>query len=306
MTAPAIARTSGGTWDPDSPNLVFLAGTLDNIARASNPYSLVAVNEINNQRDRDTVYRLAETSRVLLDSGVFSLAMEHAKRHGVNHDVALNTPPEEIDGFDRLWDNYCTLATSLADRLWGIIELDLGGREHKPRTRARIIAETGLQPIPVYHPYGDGWDYYDEIAASHDRICYANLVKAAPPARLRLMWTAAERARQYPHLWTHLLGVTPSGTYLSMPMRGSCDSSAWLHALRWSAASWKSWAMLNRGVRDLHYLEGLRYLYGVEPDHPASHWAEVDLLCAQAYMQQATVDAVQHDTHPRRSRPEDS
>lgn len=294
-----VVRTSGATWDPGSPNLVFLAGTLDNIVQARNPYSLIAVNEVETPGDREKVMRVADSgSRILLDSGVFSLAMAHARRHRVSHDAALNMPPEEVDGFDRLWDRYLELATTLAEHLWGVIELDLGGREHKPRTRARIVAESGLQPIPVYHPFGDGWDYYDQIAAGHDRICFANLVKAPPPTRLRLMWTASERARQYPHLWTHLLGVTPSATYLGMPLRGSCDSSSWLVALRWATASWKAWACLHR-LNAASYLEGLRYLYGVDVGHPAGHWREVDLLCAQARFQQLTVDALHDDTHTR-------
>ena len=36
----------------------------------------------------------------------------------------------------------------------------------------------GLAPMPVYHPLNDGWDYYDELAGSHDRVCIGNLVQA--------------------------------------------------------------------------------------------------------------------------------
>jgi hypothetical protein len=50
-------------------------------------------------------------------------------------------------------------ATTYADRLSGYTELDQGGRDHKRRTRTRLH-DLGLNPIPVYHPFNDGWDYF--------------------------------------------------------------------------------------------------------------------------------------------------
>ena len=287
-----VATTSGGKWDPTSANLTFLAGNMEDHRIAGNDCTLIAVNEI-----RDKHYPVldqwCDDRRILLDSGIFALTMTHGRNHGMHFFEALTLAPEEVEGFQELFDRYCDIATRFSDRLWGAIELDQGGRVNKPRMRARIVKETGIVPIPVYHPLGDGWAYYDEIAAGHDRICFANLSKASAPVRLRLMFTAAERARQYPHLWTHLLGLTPSPAMLSMPMRGSCDSSAWLSAVRWSD-SWKSWAMLDRITT---FPTGMTYLRGSDSDGDTGHRRAKALIAAQARFQQETVVAVTTDTH---------
>lgn len=288
-----VARTSGGKWDPTSPNLVFLAGNMGDHEIAQNPCTLIAVNEIS-PKHVDILDRWCDERQILLDSGIFALAMAHGRTHGMHFFEVLTLAPEEVDGFDELFDRYCDLVTRLADRLWGAIELDQGGVANKPRLRERITAETGVVPIPVYHPLGDGWDYYDSIAATHDRICFANLSKASAPVRLRLTWTAADRARAYPHLWTHLLGVTPSPALLSMPMRGSCDSSAWLSAVRWSS-SWRSWALLDRITE---FPVGMTYLRGSDSHGDTGHRRAKALISAQARFQQETVAAVAQDTHP--------
>jgi hypothetical protein len=95
--------------------------------------------------------------------------------------------------------------------------------------------EHGLAPIPVYHPLNDGWDYFDTLAQRYDRICMGNVVQASPSARKRLITTAWERHRKYPHLWIHLLGYTPHQTLNALPM-DSCDSSTWLSGVRWPDA----------------------------------------------------------------------
>ena len=56
----------------------------------------------------------------------------------------------------------------------------------------------GLKPIPVYHPLLDGWDYFDELAAQYDRICFGNIVQAPAATRIRLLHTLWERHRRYP------------------------------------------------------------------------------------------------------------
>lgn len=85
--------------------------------------------------------------------------------------------------------------------------------------------------MPVYHPLVDGWDYFDEIASTHDRMCFGNVVQARPPVRIRLLHTLWERRRQYPHLLVHVLGLTVNEWCLPFPP-DSCDSSTWLNALR--------------------------------------------------------------------------
>lgn len=239
-----VKATTGGTFNPDQPFPFFLASNPKMIESAPYPTILVAVNELLTKNNEDTLDRLLDSGRqVFLDSGIFNLAMEHVRKHGTSHDAALSMAPEEIDGFDRLWDQYGRIVTTYGDRLWGVVELDQGGVDHKPVTRARIEAEFGIVPIPVYHPLLDGWDYYDTLAKGYDRICFGNIVQAAPSARLRLVHTAMERAREYPYLWTHLLGLYPNQNTLSLRMRGSSDASAWLTPVRWQP-SWKGWSMM--------------------------------------------------------------
>jgi hypothetical protein len=288
-----VVRTSGGKWDPASPNLVFLAGCLPDVEASGNPYSLVAVSEVTGRRQRAVLDRMCDQRSVLLDSGVFSLASAHARRYGLRLTEALATPPEEIDGWSDLYDRWCELATRLADRLWGVIELDLGGREHKPRIRAQITADTGLTPIPVYHPLSDGRAYYDSIASTHDRICVGGLAGVRPTqgVRLRLCWTATEWARSYPHLWTHLLGVVPSPPMLAVGHRGSMDTSTWLDPVKFPL-SWRSQAMLQR------LGEMPRAMIYRADDPAAGHVKAKEQAAAAAVFQQRVIAAVRDDTHP--------
>lgn len=240
-----VKATSGGRFDRNAPMPYFIATNPAALRKIEYENVLVAVNEIQTDKDHDHLDYLCDNRRVMLDSGIFNLAMNHVREHGVSHDDALSMPPEEIDGFTELWDRYGDVVTRYKDRLWGAVELDQGGKEHKPVTRKRIEDEFGIVPMPVYHPLLDGWDYYDDLAREYDRICFGNIVQAAPPTRLRLAFTASERAKAYPYLWTHMLGMTPNESTLSLPMRGSMDSSSLLVAVRWYPA-WHSRAMLKR------------------------------------------------------------
>lgn len=243
---PGVKATTGGTFDRNEPFQFFIASSPEMGETSQLPTVLVAVNELRTRKTRDVLDRMLDSGRrVMLDSGIFNLAMEHARAHDVTHDRALALAPEDIDGFDQLWDDYGTLVTSYGDRLWGCVELDQGGAANKPRTRARIEEEFGIVPIPVYHPLLDGHDYYDTLAVEYDRICFGNLVKASSQLRLRLIHTAYERARLYPYLWTHLLGVYPNQNLLGIgtQMRGSSDASAWLTPIRWMP-SWRGWGLL--------------------------------------------------------------
>lgn len=287
-TLPAgVKQTSGGKFDPDAPLTYFIAGGAEVLLQSPHPHVLIAVNEVRSAKDYDRLDRLCDERQVMLDSGIFSLANSHAKRHGVSHDVGLSMPPEQIDGFQELWDRYGEVTTRYADRLWGAVELDQGGVEHKPRTRARIEAEFGIVPIPVYHPLLDGWDYYDQLAREYDRLCFGNIVKASPPLRLRLAHTASERARAYPYLWQHFLGMTPNENLLAIPYRGSCDSSSWVTNLRWMP-SWKGWGALR-----------------MVTTYPTEMWygpGDIDRGYAMsgltALAVQQTIGAMQEDTHP--------
>jgi hypothetical protein len=245
-------KHSAGKWDPKEPPVYFIASNMESLIYGGLCHShlLVAVNELEGKKQLDILRALLDQDKtVFLDSGVFNLANSHAKAHDMRMDVALGLAPEEIDGFDELFDRYVALAREFGDRVWGYIEIDQGGMQNKVRTRARLEA-LGLRPIPVYHPLNDGWDYFDELAQGYDRICFGNVVQADPPVRKRLVATAWERRRQYPDLWIHLLGLTPTELTNAFALN-SCDSSTWLNLVRWpdsftaKAANKPLWRMGN-------------------------------------------------------------
>jgi hypothetical protein len=228
-------KHTGGRWNPKQKNIYFIASSRDTLEQGlkCHPYILCAVNEINEQ-DLTWVTETAMNPDVtfFIDSGVFNLANSHAVKHRMTMDAALALAPDEIDGFDELYRKYCYIMRVIGDHVWGYIEIDQGGIDNKKKTRARLESD-GFQPIPVYHPFNDGWDYFDELAEQYDRICFGNVVQADPETRKRLLATAWERKRKYPHLWIHLLGLTPNERLNAYPI-DSCDSSAWLMHVRWS------------------------------------------------------------------------
>jgi hypothetical protein len=228
-------QATGGRWDPAAWPTYFLAQNISNITYTGG-YArdhLIAVNEIRSAADEAFIDGLMgrDELNLFIDSGVYNLATEHAAAHGLSMDQALGMAPAEIDGFNDLFDRYVRLVTRWADRAWGFVEIDQGGKDNKIKTRARLEA-LGLRPIPVYHPFNDGWDYFDYLAERYDRICFGNVVQADVSTRKRLVATAWERRRKYPNLWIHLLGLTPSALTVAFPMN-SCDSSTWVSPARW-------------------------------------------------------------------------
>lgn len=232
-----MIKTGGATFDPREKNVYFLATNVEQIQRSAIPvhnYVLIAVNELSTSNDDLPRLEgwLSQKKKVFIDSGIFNLTNEHKRKHGISMDEALGLAPEDIDGFDELFEKYVQINRQYGEQSWGYIELDQGGRENKIRTRARLEA-LGLRPIPVYHPLNDGWDYFDYLAERYDRLCFANVVQADRASRKRLIATAWERHRKYPHLWIHLLGYTPNETLYSMPIN-SGDSSTWVSVVRWA------------------------------------------------------------------------
>lgn len=241
----AIGKTGGGLYDPSDTQIYFIAGDALHTLRHGAKYKkhcLIAVNELEDD-SRELAFNNALTNGnvMFLDSGVFSLASEHARRHDISHDEGLKTPPEQLDGFQALFDRYLYLVRTYESRIWGYVEIDIGGTDQKRKTRAKLES-LGCRPIPVYHPLNDGWDYFDELASKYNRICVGNIVQASRYVRLRIMATIWERKKKYPGLWIHLLGMTPNEWVSAYPME-SLDSSTWLAPVRWPSA-WKARAQL--------------------------------------------------------------
>jgi hypothetical protein len=229
-------KKTAGRWDPNDKSIYFVASNVSTLIQASNlcDHLLIAVNELANDEDLAAIERFAAQGKnVFIDSGVFNLANSHAKAHDITMDEALALAPDEIEGFSALFDRYCSLAGKFGDNLWGYIEIDQGGRENKIKTRKRL-EDLGFAPIPVYHPFNDGWDYFDYLGENYDRICLGNIVQADRNTRKQLLATMWERRRKYPNLWIHVLGMT-TNEWCHAYAPDSCDSSTWLSAVRWPA-----------------------------------------------------------------------
>lgn len=261
-------KHTGGRWDPQEENIYFIASNINSLREGSKSHNflLVAVNELNTSEDMEAVERWCdEGKRVFIDSGVFNLANGHAKSHGMSMDQALALAPDEIDGFGELLEKYCDLITRLGDKVWGYIEVDQGGRENKIKTRAKLEG-MGFNPIPVYHPFNDGWDYFDHLGQNYDRICFGNIVQADRLTRQKLLATAWERRRKYPNLWIHLLGMTPNEWVNALPIN-SCDSSTWLRLVRWATAFRAPVALKPFSTLSKHFT----YNFEADPDAPEGH-----------------------------------
>jgi len=259
-------KQTGGNWDPTQWPIYFRASDNDALRYdiiEPESHLLLAVTELPTRDNKDFEELL--NSHVLLDSGVYVLATQHAHKHGMSMDEALRLAPNEIEGFDKLFDLYVQTVSAYQDRLWGYIEIDFGGCQNKRKTRARLEG-LGLRPMPVYHPLNDGWDYFDELANEYDRICLGNIVLAPMETRKRILATIWERRRQYPHLWIHGLGMTPGDMNLAY-MLNSFDSSTWLLAgVRYGRGIAH---MIGRATNDL--MDGFIYRRDKEPAEPAGY-----------------------------------
>jgi hypothetical protein len=266
---------TGGVWERERWPLYFLAigmWMVPTIPEGCDDL-LVPVNDLFSEDGKAVMEDLCgQGKNLLLDSGVYWLATQHAEANGLSMNEALGLAPEEIDGFAKLLASYVEIVKRYESRLWGYIEMDQGGRENKRRTRRRL-EKMGLRPMPVYHPLNDGWDYFDELAEEYDRICLGNVVMASAAHRKRLLATIWERRRQYPHLWIHALGMTPSDLLVAYPM-SSCDSSSWYSAIRWAR---HNVASAGKGMGQLR--DGFVYSRDQEPESDKGH-RKARRLCA--------------------------
>jgi hypothetical protein len=280
-----VIRTAGGRYDPAGKHIYFIAShdsSLDWGIRV-NRNILFAVNEIESEANERRYEQMLDNGiTCFLDSGIYGLASAHCRAHKVPHNLALTLQPEQVDGWDEHLEKYLRICRAWEDKLWGYVELDLGGRDTKRRTRKMLEAQ-GLRPVPVYHPLSDGWDYFDELAENYDRICLGNIVMAPPPMRLRLLATIHERKQKYPHLWIHALGLTANQMTIAYPVE-SCDSSSWLTAVRWFAASTETAATQVLSKMP----ERMRYRLGDAEQSRKAH----EVCAYQAHMRQVVWNAV--------------
>jgi hypothetical protein len=268
-------KETGGNWQKDRWPVYFLAIGMFMVPAIPERCDdlLVPVNDITGDDGHEGMAELVRQKKnLLLDSGVYWLATQHAERNGLSMNEALSLAPDKVDGFDKLFSSYVDIVRRYEGSWWGYIELDQGGLENKRKTRRRLEA-MGLAPIPVYHPINDGWDYFDELAQEYDRICLGNVVMASAGMRKRLLATIWERRRKYPHLWVHALGMTPSDLLVAYPM-SSCDSSSWYSAVRWARYN-----VASAGKPMGQLVDGFVYSRGHDVDGDRGH-RKARKLCA--------------------------
>lgn len=284
--SPVVTKTAGAKFDPDDRPILFLASSAAHAALVQDrhKYILIAVNELSSGDELGTI--LDGDQHVLLDSGVYNLAVTYARKRGISMDEALSTPPDQVDGWPKLFDKYVRLATEYGPRCWGYIELDFGGRENKIITRAKLEA-LGLNPIPVYHPLNDGWDYFDYLAARYDRICVGNLVHANDDTRSRILTTIAIRRRAYPNLrWVHALGVGLTQRILSTNL-DSADASSWSSSLWWGRNGLQEFACLTTFG---HMPPEYTYIRGADSEDPGGYNHAVRFLASLYVAHQANTN----------------
>lgn len=216
-----------GTWSMNDAPVFFAAVIAAHFIAVTNQNQFLLVTAPDVERDEITeecFKYCTRGGRLMIDSGIFGIALAAAKRRGVDHNEGLRTPPEQIDGWSDFISSWKRCITVLGDACWGYVEIDLGGTEQKRKTRAALEAE-GYRPIPVVHPITDGWDYFDELADTYDRLCIGNLVTSNEATRIDILRTVAERRRGRRVKWIHALGVTAGPPWLTAPTE-SCDSSS--------------------------------------------------------------------------------
>lgn len=285
MSGSSVKQTSGA-FDRSSGPIYFASSSLETLLTGRVHNGLVAVDAcMSDKAEQALVELMGQTDNVLLDSGVFGTCAAHARKTGTPLYKVFALPPAEVQGFAKLWDRYAYLVATYGDRLWGAIEIDMGGSDVKRETRARIESELGFTPIPVYHPLTDPYDYFDELASSYDRIAVGGVSSGGAKQRYQTVVRIYMRARAYPHLWVHALGVNRHPVLLAASP-GSSDASVWIRNLRWKP---HCSAVLLQDFDDL--ADELRYDYS----DPTSRGMATVLAGAQTYFAQAVWDRWRHE-----------
>jgi hypothetical protein len=231
-------RKTDGSWSPNERGIYFLAlwdtdmpSKLATLPYQKNISALIEYGLLeHNPPAAECAINLAKSYRhLMIDSGVFSLANSEAKRKGVSFEEGLRLKLADIDTGEKYLADYMAMCQQIKKDVWGYVEVDLGGREEKIKTRERFHA-AGLCPIPVYHPLLDGTDYLDYLCDGYDRICVSNLVQSSSETRAILTAFVYDRIMRRPENkrpFVHFLGVSPGQAHFPHNCLGSCDSSTW-------------------------------------------------------------------------------
>lgn len=207
--------------------------------------------DVDSDKQLVALRKLCDEYKVLLDSGAFGLALRYARDKGIPLATALASPVHQIDGYDIMLSNWRKVVSTCGDALWGYIELDLGGRDQKRRTR-EILELEGFSPIPVFHALSDGWDYFDELVERYERICVGNLAQARDDKRKEIFRMIEQRRVGTSVKWIHYLGVSPTRSFVSSPVE-SCDSTSYYSDIMYGGNARSFDAFLSL-YTDLHYV----------------------------------------------------
>ena len=232
-----MKKTGGATFNADEKFLYFFATGLQwhlRVSSAGHKNYLVAVNHITEGEsgiaELEQLCAIPDV-KVFLDSGIFTLVTDYSRVNDISFEEVLLMQPDALPGYDKLKKRYIELIIQFQSKLWGFVELDLGGTATKQRTRAELEAR-GLNPIPVFHPMGDSWEYYDHLITEYDRICFSDIKFAAQSTRATVFTEAMRRRRVLgSECYIHVLGASANALTTSL-RADSCDSSSWNSRLR--------------------------------------------------------------------------
>lgn len=254
---------TGGRWDIKSSPLFFLVIPHMGYKLYYHKQWLIPANIIGRHVATEHFEQYTEnpTLDILLDSGAFTTASTYARKSGIPLGEAFKIPPAQLPGYNELLALYTKVVKQRGHLLWGYIELDLGSTADRDALRAQQ-ADDGIVPIPVYHPLTDPYEYFDQLASTHDRVCIGGIVGAEPNAkRIALADIAYRRNRRYPHVWLHALGQEPSPLLTAFEYN-SADTSGWASPFMYGTGDANA-ALRATGLLDSRFIADLAVNGGV-------------------------------------------
>ena len=169
---------------------------------------------------------------ILMDSGVFSLVSYYARLNNLSINDCFSLDISKFSGYDALFSKYLSLIDALRDYLWGYIEIDIGDAERKTKTRQEL-ENSGYKPIPVWHALNDDFDYLEFLCQNYKCIAIGNLSQSSNDLRMKIIYAVSLVKRQYPDVWFHALGISPTKILFAYPFDSS-DSSSYLAHIKYT------------------------------------------------------------------------